>query len=216
MQTLNKIAYSIADSVGQPLNHMMVERIKYTIKYYRAEFIRQDIAKNGVSAEYLQTVTVPLQRVDEVDFCNVVLGCDVLRTINKIPKPVRKSYTIPFKYVGYVGFKGAFSYRQGQENTYAKFNKFTGCSLAYDYKNGYIYVYNNLKLKYITVQDVFIYPEEVNSFCSDDNGTQCYNDDMDFPMPEDMLRTITQGIRSGELRMYNLDDKEIELVEDKK
>lgn len=211
MQTLNKIAYSIADSIGQPLNHMLIERIKYTIKYYRAERIRQDIVKNGVSSEYLQTAVVPLMLVDEVDHCNVALGCNVLRSVNKIPKPIRKSYTVPFKYVGYVGFKGAFSYRQGQENKFAKSNKFTGCSLAYDYKNGYIYVYNNTKLKVLLVQDAFVYPEQVNSFCSNEDGSQCYNDDMEFPMPEDMLRSITQGIRGGELRIFNLDDKEIDI-----
>jgi len=215
MATLNEIAYSLADTMGQPLNHMLIERLKFTIKYYRAEFIRQDITKNGNSTEYLQTVRIDLILVDELDDCMVSTGCKVLRSKDKVPKPVRKNYIVPFKYVGFMGFKGAFTHRQGQAEQFAKFNKFTSCTVGYDYKNGYIYVTNTTKLKHALIQDAFVDPEDVNSFCSSEDGSNCYNDDMAFPIPEDMLRTITDSIRRGELRVVGRDDKEIEIKEDK-
>jgi hypothetical protein len=64
-----------------------------------------------------------------------------------------------------------------------------------------MYIYNADGLGYINVRGIFEDPEDVALF--DCDGSDCYDDDMDFPIPMDMLQTITQGIMSGELMLLS-------------
>ena len=49
--TLNEIAYNILNAYrGGRLNHnehVSLDQVKFTVKYYRAMFIRRDMSKNG-------------------------------------------------------------------------------------------------------------------------------------------------------------------------
>jgi len=63
----------------------------------------------------------------------------------------------------------------------------------------YMYIYEADGLQFINVRGVFEDPEDVAKF--DCDGSDCYDDDMDFPIPMDMIQTITQGIMSGELML---------------
>jgi hypothetical protein len=63
----------------------------------------------------------------------------------------------------------------------------------------YLYIYNGDGLKFINVRGVFEDPEEVALF--DCDGSDCYDDDSEFPIPMDMVQIITQGLMSGELMM---------------
>ena len=65
----------------------------------------------------------------------------------------------------------------------------------------YLYVYNADGLKFINVRGVFEDPEDLSKY--DCDGSDCYDSDSDFPIPMDMLQTITQGIMSGELMMLS-------------
>ena len=65
----------------------------------------------------------------------------------------------------------------------------------------YMYIYNADGLGYINVRGIFEDPEDVALF--DCDGSDCYDDNMDFPIPMDMLQTITQGIMSGELMLLS-------------
>jgi len=213
MQTLNKIAQNIADSLGKPFDVLLRERIKYTVKYYRAEFIRQDIERNGISSHFLQTFTTELVKADKADTCLVNVNCTILKTKNPIPSPVRVKGEL-FKYIGDAGYKQAYTYRQLEELQYSEYNKYTSKVKSYDYKNDYIYVFNTTKVKYITIQAVFEFPEEVNTVCS--VTKECYTDDSKFPISSDMIRRITVGLLSSELRMLNISDKEVNIENDGK
>jgi len=212
MQTLNKISQNIVDALGKPYDVLLRERVKYSVKYYRAEFIRQDVERNGMSSHFLQTFTAKLVKVDKADTCVISVGCTVLKTEKPIPSPVRVKGEV-FKYVGGAGFGKAYSYRQIEELTYSEHNKYTGNSISYDYKNNHIYVFNTTKVKYVTIQAPFEFPEDVNSACS---GAPCYTDDSAFPISADMLRGITVGLLGGELKMLNISDEEVNIENDGK
>ena len=210
MATLNEIVYNIAETVGKGLDVILRERLKFTVKYYRAEFIRQDIERNGISSVFQQRFTAKLVKTDLADSCALTVGCTVLKTEKPIPTPVRiKTSGGLFKYVGTADFADAFSYREVQELKYSKYNKFTGNSISYDYKNNHIYVFNNTKIKFVTVQGIFEDPESVNSCASE----VCYTDDSPYPISADMIRRITLGIRSGELAIMT-PDREVDVQED--
>ena len=65
----------------------------------------------------------------------------------------------------------------------------------------YMYIYNANGLGFINVRGVFEDPKDVALFDCDDSD--CYSDDMDYPLPADMLQMITQGILSTELVMLS-------------
>lgn len=199
MPSLNQIAHTICDRLNQPFNVMLHERKKFEVKYWRAELIRQDVNKNGLSYEFIQSFVTELVKVDKADNCVVGINCTILRTATKIPKPVRLKEDVPFKYVGEVGGNASYPYTELEELKYTLANKYTGKSIRYNYTNGYIYIFNNTKLKYLSLQGIFTNPELVND-CVASGSTVCYNDDMEFPIADDMLRVIIDGLVNEELK----------------
>lgn len=202
MATLNQIAERIAFAQNQPLNIMLKENLKFSIRYWRALFIRRDIFANGMSDEFLQRIYVPLIKVDKADSCNFDLECTkVLRTSTQIPKPIRVKNDILFKFVGTADGK-AFTYTEYEEIPYTCYNQFTSKTIRYTYINGFIYVFNNTLLKQLAIQTPFADPYQANALCEG-----CYTDDSEFPCPEDMIQQIVQGIISGELRIVPVDEE---------
>ena len=65
----------------------------------------------------------------------------------------------------------------------------------------YLYLANPHDIGFVNVRGVFEDPEKVAEFTCD--GNQCYDDTMDYPIPGDMLQTITQGIMQGELGLMS-------------
>lgn len=199
MATLNQIAERIAYAKGDPLNIFLIRNIKFSVIYWRSTFIRRDIAANGLSDEYLQKINVPLVKVDKINPCDT--SCNViLRSSKKIPKPVRIKSDVLFKFVGCLDQNDELipaTYVEGEELRYTRYNRFTPKVLRYSYVNGYLEVYNNTLLKSIIAQSPFVDPTQIETEC----GTECYNDDMEFPCPEDMIQGIVQGILTGELNM---------------
>lgn len=200
MASLNQISERIAYAKGDPLNIMLRENLKFSVKYWRSMLIRRDITTNGVSDEYLQRIVIPLIKVDILGECGINVSCKVvLRTTNKIPKPVRIKSDVLFKFVGVLDQTDNLqpaTYVEGEELRYTKFNRFTPDVLRYSYINEYLYFFNNTLLKKAIVQSPFANPSQVNLACEG-----CYNDDMEFPCPDDMIQQIVQGILTGELNV---------------
>ena len=201
MASLNQIAERIAYAKNQPLNTVLRENIKFSVKYWRALLIRRDMAANGLSDEFLQRIDIPLQKVDEADACLFNLGCnDILRTINPVPKPIRVKSDTLFKFVGTPGItttlNKSFSYVENEEVSFRKYNRFTSKTICYTYVNRYIYIFNNTFLKSVRVQSAFSNPSELNISC-----IGCYTDDMEFPIGDDMIGSIVDGILKGEMSL---------------
>lgn len=210
--TLNKIAASIADPLGKSYDVMFLERIKFEILYWRSEFLRQDGERNQLSKEFQQSVVTNLQRVDKADTCYASVGCDVLRTINPIPKPIRpKDPDSLFRYVGAIDGSHSFTYTDRELLPHVTHNKFTGNIVRYEYADNYIYVFGNLKLKYVKLIGIFHDPRLVGISC---DGVACYDDDSEFPISGDMLRPIIEGIRNGTLRAPKQSDQEVQIQPD--
>lgn len=201
MATLNQISERIAYALNEPLNTMLRENIKFSIKYWRSMLIRRDVAQNGLSDELLQRVNFNLVKVDKADACDFTIGCDyILRSEFKIPKPVRLKTDNVFKFVGIFDLQGNLkpvTYTEFEEFRYTKFNRVTHNVIRYNYTNGYLYFFNNTLLKKATIQAIFADPAQANNAC----GTECYNDDMEFPCPDDMIQQIFAGIISSEFPM---------------
>jgi hypothetical protein len=195
--TLNELAQSYCDSVNKPFDVQFLERIKFAIKGYRAALIRQDFERNGMAKDMLQSFVTKLVTVDEADNCIINVGCTILRTEDKVPKPVQLKGGDLFNYVGSVNIKNQpFVLTDTNELQYTKHKKYTKNSTRYIYRNGYIYIYTTGKFKYITIEGVFENPEEAMNLCANN----CPDDNDQFPISAAMLEALYIKLANAEMR----------------
>tara|TARA_R100001463_G_scaffold44392_1_gene92246 strand:+ start:14 stop:706 length:693 start_codon:yes stop_codon:yes gene_type:complete len=203
--TLNEIAYNILNLVrgGRSSNndHISTSQIKFNVKYYRAMLIRRDFARNGIITRHLEQDLgcLELIKVDASKCCNLPTECAVYRTVKKIPKTVRFNFNDAVTYVGDVSGTGTIPMVESNAIQWLPYDKYTKNKMKAYMIEDYVYIYNADGLKFINVRGIFEDPEDVALF--DCDGSDCYDDNTDFPIPMDMLQTITQGIMSGELMM---------------
>jgi hypothetical protein len=206
---INQIVDTIADGFDKSLDVMFKERLKFCVKYYRATFIKQEIDKGNYHDLFQHFIVVPLKKVDIVDDCAIEMGCDVLRSVNKIPQPVRNKGAKSFPFVGSVN--GTVRFEQvSLENVRLKIaSKYRQNRIYYDYRNEYLYVYNNLKLEFVGIKGVFADLDALREYQCNDGA--CYTDYDTFPLPIDMIQRIITGLLTNELRIVSRDDKEVDI-----
>jgi hypothetical protein len=211
MPSLNQIADFIADRLNEPYNDMLKADIKFSVKYWRAFLIRQDVERNGTSRDYLQRFVVELVKVDKGDTCAVDIGCKILKTKNAIPEPIRLKPPTPFKYVGEVGGGAAFTHTELEELPFTTENKYTANVIRYNYTNKYIYVYGNIRMKYLAVEGVFLDPAQAVDFCI--SSADCFSDDEEFPIGGDMLKILIDALLKGEFNIRReVEPQDVDIV----
>lgn len=194
MATLNGIAENIAYSFGEQFNETFKQSIKDSVVNYRALLIRQDLERNPMSyTDYLQSFCVALEQVSKSECSALDLPQRVLKSIQKVPKPVRlkNNGRANFKYVGSVERSATFVFATGHEIQYMQYLPFQDDIIYYTYRNEYLYILNNLKLCTILVEEIVADPREVD----DCDYPDVFPDDIEFPIPEDMLSQIKQLIK---------------------
>ena len=203
--TLNEIAYNILNLArgGRSSNndHISLDQIKFNVKYYRAMLIRRDFTRNGIITRHLEQDLgcIELQKVDASKCCNLPVDCAVYRSKVKIPRTVRFSLKDAITHVGDVTGLATIPMVEPHMVEYLPYDKYTKQQKKAYMIEDYLYIYNGDGLKFINVRGVFEDPEEVALF--DCDGSDCYDDDSEFPIPMDMVQIITQGLMSGELMM---------------
>ena len=203
--TLNEIAYNILNLArgGRSSNndHISLDQIKFNVKYYRAMLIRRDFTRNGIITRHLEQDLgcIELQKVDASKCCNLPVDCAVYRSKVKIPRTVRFSFKDAITHVGDVTGLATIPMIEPHMVEYLPYDKYTKQQKKAYMIEDYLYIYNGDGLKFINVRGVFEDPEEVALF--DCDGSDCYDDDSEFPIPMDMVQIITQGLMSGELMM---------------
>lgn len=209
MASLNQIAEQVAIPIGKQYDQPILTLIKDLIKQERATRLRQSIGKYGLDVGWSNRYTVELELADIADTCEVTVGCNILRTVNKIPRPVRYTTDVPFIYVGFVDGSQSFSYVPFYQRRHKGSKRYTKKSITYDYRNGYVYVYDAYlnKLGYLAIDAIHENPDLV-PYCNDGDGI-CYSDDMEFPCPADMIQSIKLSLLTGELRKRIIEDSEV-------
>ena len=203
--TLNEIAYNILNLArgGRSSNndHISLDQIKFNVKYYRAMLIRRDFTRNGIITRHLEQDLgcIELQKVDASKCCNLPVDCAVYRSKVKIPRTVRFSFKDAITHVGDVTGLATIPMVEPHMVEYLPYDKYTKQQKKAYMIEDYLYIYNGDGLKFINVRGVFEDPEEVALF--DCDGSDCYDDDSEFPIPMDMVQIITQGLMNGELMM---------------
>ena len=205
--TLDEIAYNLLNLIrgGKQHHdeHISAEQIKFNIKHYRAVFIRRDYAKNGFNSRHTEQDLgcLELMQVDAAKCCNLPeTGCNVYRTVKKIPKTIRYNFEEALSYIGDVSGMGTIPFVNSNTIQFLPYDKYTSGKYKSYMIGDYLYVYNADGLKYVNVRGVFEDPKEVSDF--DCNGVNCYDDSASpFPIPMDMLDLINTGILTKELAL---------------
>lgn len=208
--TLNEIASSLLNELrgGRSSNteHLSLEQIKYNIKYYRTTFIRRDLWRNNNRFRmYEQDLGhLPVETIDSAEDDSITSGNIVMRTTNEVPTPIRAK---EFEGITHVSCKdklyGAIPVIDIQRTEWEQFNKYTNNTAHASYRNGYIYIFNNIALSNIHVRGVFEDPEQVFNMALKEDGTELYDDDEPFPIPMDMIEGIKKGLLNGELKIMS-------------
>jgi hypothetical protein len=219
MATLNEIVYNIALQVEKADDTVLLERLKFMVGYYRAQFIRQDQKRNhSIPSQFIQKLQeVQMSSRPAVDdIGGTDFGCEVWRS-DKIPKPVRLYDGSTFAYVGTVDGKTPYQEVNGVQADYAAHGKYNKQYPRYCYKNERIYIYN-ARPSAITIKGIFEQPQELFGFTADIDRalpSPPLPEDREYPISMDMVQRITQSILATEMRVENRQNEsdEVQLSE---
>jgi hypothetical protein len=211
MYSLNHYIYDIKEIItgGHISDDFEIDdrQIKFWIKGKRAMYLRNLMDKNrDVEQIFIQDLgCVELELVDRAECCTVEADCDILRTAQELPVPIMPRNGDAFTRVGPIDkIKKAYNLVNFSASPYIANGRFNKKESFAWYRNNRIYLKSNFNkvfgkgIKYINIQGVFEDPEAVRVFNQCD-GSPCYTDDSDFPMPiwlyEHMKREVIENPR---------------------
>ncbi len=213
MATLNQIVTEILDITNRPHDTLFKERLKLTFKHERSTLIRQALNKYNDVTLFKQRYTVAISTSTLSDSLTNTTSTGVRRTTNKIYKPIRYNTDVPFNFVGSDSGTVSYLYTELSELPYISELPNNALAIRYTYRNEYIYIYGSestlASINYISIESPLELPESVipTQTYSDTQAETIYNDDMEFPIPDDMIQDIKNRILSGELRVTDSSDK---------
>lgn len=211
----NKIISILSERAGRAFDVPFQEELLDIVDYWASTILKQTLEKRPQDRKrFLQSFVIELERVPKIE-CPIEYGC-ILRTISKVPKPVRGSSTL-FDYIGDPDMEDAWSVPlQDAFFKALSSSKYTGNRPKPSYRDGYIYIRSleNKELKYIGIQGVFSDFRAVRELKCDDSS--CFDYDSPYPITNDMIQQVIQAILTTELRILprKIDnDTEVEVVE---
>jgi hypothetical protein len=192
MATLNTLAYQVASSFDRDSDFLFIERLKDLIIQTRNIFVHREVDKYGVNYRYVQPYIVELELVNASMDLNIPSKFELLRSVNKIPAPIRFDGDTPFVFVGsldrMIGFRNIKPYIMQSSRSL----RLIGNAICYFYTNNDIYVWNNTKLDRLLAETIYE-QLDVTQDNNDPTGL-CYKDDMEFPLAGDMLNAVIEEV----------------------
>ena len=204
--TLNEIAYNILNTYrGGRLNHgehISLDQVKFTVKYYRAMMIRRDMARNGfVSNGVEQDINcLELEVIDASKCCNLKTDCEVYRTVKPLPKFVRLNFNDAITYAGDATGLDSYQIVEPHMVQWLPYDKYTKTKKKVYILDNYLYLYNADGDGVINIRGIFEDPDKLGQYTNCE-GIPCYDDNSEYPLPMDMLQIMTQAILGGEMKI---------------
>jgi len=204
MAKISEIVYDVREALKEYSDDSNIDD-RYIIFLYnikRDKYLRQDMNDYGrtIDSSVLQTFCEPLVKVSSND-CDLDTSCDfILRTKNKIPKPIdlhTKSAITTVKAVNKLGLP--FTFTTKQRMPYLTGSKFSKGIYAFLDTDNYIYVISKSNislLECINITGVFSNPLDLENYttcCNCEEKLKCFDEDTtDYPLPNryiDLIRT---------------------------
>lgn len=204
--TINQLIFNIRNLIRDAKHDdykISNRQIEFIINYVRAKLIRQDISKGRtISGNIIQDLgNVKLVKVDKSN-SSITTGLPILRTEQKIPKPLELEYNDAITYVGGIDKLSPFQFSTKSFSNWQEHSKYGNKNKFAYYYDGYMFIKNcDISLKYINIAGVFENPREVSKFKSP-TGSSCYDPDIeDYPISGNMIQALSKIIMSEDLRL---------------
>ena len=190
----------LAHIIDKPFNFALKRRLIYTIIQGRAILLRQSIMRNRkIPNECIQSFGIPIEKVQSLSNYHVDNYKISVVTKYTIQQPIRYDFDTPF--VSVTSLDGSINFTHSDLNS-IKFNSHAGQFVSgtgrYIYHGEKIAAYHNepalLTATMLLVRGVFENPLDVRDY----SGLYTYNEEH-FPMPADMIMTIGDMIKKGDL-----------------
>ena len=191
----------------------LTERHVYNVMLtVRQQLIEEEIKKKQKINEWNYQVLpcVELQKAYPNECpCIPPLGCEILRTKYKIPKPLTSYDSHTINSVTDLNGTIKFDETSWNEKRLKSYNKYTANKPDYYFYNGYLYITHKMKIRVITIMGLFADPMEAEkfpSFCNE-NCKDCQDcrsmQEMEFPIDGDMIQTFIKMAADELLIMFN-------------
>lgn len=210
MPTLNELVQDIISTVRGTTRisddeDIDQELIEYWIINTRNKLIRDDLNKGRTLSENIIQVLpcIPTIIADVSECCTVSTDCTIIRTRDRIPKPIEIQNKDMITRVAGVDVRGqGFSIIPYARLQWAGSSRWTKNSAKAFYHNGYIYIINSLATP-LSITIVAEDPREAANL-STCNGTPCYTNDSNFPISSWMIPIMKDIILSKDFRLASL------------
>jgi len=206
--TLSQLAYNLLNMArGGVLSddeNISYRQVQFWVRNTRAILIRQDIQKGRtISGNIIQML--PCVDVITVDAstcpCNVPVGCSILRTKNRIPKPIETDMRDLITKVSSIEMNArSFSIINMFRAPWTGYNKYAKSNPKAFYFDGYIWIINSNPIEKITIYGVFEDPMELANY-TDCSNQPCFSDDSAYPISSWMIPIMEKMIIEGNFKI---------------
>lgn len=207
---INQAADFITNTLKQPFNYELKERVKDSIRNKGAAYLfqrsRQGESSDGLALDFTLEV-VPFNQDDN---CLPATDCSWGITTNAINDYVSLAIGAPFHNV-YTSNGIPLTYITRSQYMHVRFLKTSKGQLFYILENKKLLFPNAKYIDKIHIKTIVLDPSSIVALCDE----QCYTDDMLLPLPSHVLDYILNTIITEQLnftRGVGL-DKEIEISE---
>lgn len=160
---INNIASEVAILMGKSFDIPFKRGLANSAVQVRATILKQQYDRDGrYPSGSEDAITIPMQKVPAAECLSDEIDCEVHRTVDKVPRPIRKNRTsIPFTFVGNSTQEVSFIFLKPEEvYSFIHGTRFINKDAVYMYYNDYIYTANHVGGK-ITIRDAFEDPREL-------------------------------------------------------
>ncbi len=200
MATKKEFVYNILNIIeGGRINDDVTpsyRQISFIIDYKRAQYLRQDQTKNwfDMDSVYQDLGCLQLEEADAAECCCFQSGCTIYRTVKEIPPVLRYKLRYAIK-INAIDKRKRLEVVLPERFDFVGYTKFGRLYQAVYFLNNRIYTQD---LAALNVRAVLADPNDAKGFqCGDE---ACFNDDMEYPLPADMITLITNDILGTEMK----------------
>lgn len=191
--TLNKITTVLATHWKKELDEPFKRMLALRIDYWRSRLIRNSLSDKPEEAKFfMQDLYMTLEKTQTVPDCLPDPTCPVLKTVSKVPTPMRYGSQL-FAYVGSIDGENGYTYVDPGTEGYLREGKYSKNITFYSWDNINITVKNRPNLPLIRIRGVFDAPYQVMQLnCDAGQGCDYWNEP--YPITGDILQGVVQGI----------------------
>jgi len=200
MVTLNQIATSILNEVGQQTNHELLERIKDRVRFLATTIMKREIDKYSYADDLVVPLRFKLEKVTIPTGCTTG-DCFVLQTTTKLPSIIRTVNKPIFNYIGSIDSAKPFYYTTEFNIPMLLELPIYKLTIFVTYVGGKLRVYNNTALEYIQVNMMLLDKSEYTDLC--DIASSCGEDEY-FSVPYDIIDSIIRTLVEEFLKVNNI------------